>query len=560
MSSKCALYWDESYLWGIMLHDALIKQGIAVTLLRSTDIASGALMKVDVLFVPGGWASNKKKSLGSVGIEAIKNFVSDGGTYIGICGGAGFATTDGLGLLDISRKPLSERVPGLAGRVKVKLSDSELFADVQSNEFQLWWPSQFVINDPSIKVLASFDSATEACFSSDVCVGDVHDWQSLEQSYGINLDPAKMQGDPLFVQGTYGKGKVYASLLHFDAPECPNSPGVLDVLCRDLERSYAGTPIAEQKASGKPLEIMRDLHEFGERNFLWFKRGELIQWRRGIRGLEYYTLYRMVSALDKLGAELEVSTELELTTELKEFADDAKALLGRENLALKRGESITFRDTSEQEIKNLRAGLFSESKSYGGRFKALLDKVDSALFDALNRPSEVLEPGLVHLYTGQGKGKTTAAVGLALRAGSRGLRVLFAQFMKRTEGGEPMALQNAGIDVLRFENVKSPFFNPDADLNDIALEGRAALKKLSAIMMRYDLVVIDEFVRLFRADLLDVQEAVKFIESRPGHVVLALTGRGAQQEIIDAADLVSNIEAVKHPYDAGIGARLGIEF
>ncbi|MFC1769998.1 cob(I)yrinic acid a,c-diamide adenosyltransferase, partial [Nitrospirota bacterium] len=326
-------------------------------------------------------------------------------------------------------------------------------------------------------------------------------------------------------------------------------------LCCDLNiEKPGGTAVLPRKVGGKSLEVMVRLHEFGKRNFLWFERGELIQWRRGIRGLEYFTLFSLVSRLDQFAADPEISSELEA------FSDDAMKLLMRENMALRRGESITFRDTQDEEIKKLRAGLFSESKSYGGRFKLLLDKVDAILYESMNRLVEPLEPGLVHLYTGEGKGKTTASVGLALRAQSRGLRVLFAQFMKRTEGGEPDALQDTGVDVIRFEKVRSPFFNPDADLKEIAREGRTALKQLSAMMINYDLIVLDEFVRLFRADLLDVNEAILFIESRPEHAVLVLTGRGAQQEIIDAADLVTNMQAVKHPYDNGVTARLGIEY
>ena len=90
MSEKrVALLWDESFLWGLMAYKALKNASLPFELIRAEDIRNGCLDKYAVLFVPGGWASNKLKALGDRGIGAIRNFVREGGNYLGFCGGAG---------------------------------------------------------------------------------------------------------------------------------------------------------------------------------------------------------------------------------------------------------------------------------------------------------------------------------------------------------------------------------------------------------------------------------------------------------------------------------------
>lgn len=171
-----------------------------------------------------------------------------------------------------------------------------------------------------------------------------------------------------------------------------------------------------------------------------------------------------------------------------------------------------------------------------------------------------MDKGLLQVYTGEGKGKTTAAVGLALRAQSQGLRVIFAQFMKPPTGGEPDALASAGVYVMRFSEVKSPLFNKDIPLEDIRKAAISALDKLSVLMHEYDLVVLDEFIHLIRPGLLGDDEARQFLAARPEGVEVVLTGRGAPEWIMAMADLVTEMRQVKHPADKGVQARKGIEF
>lgn len=171
------------------------------------------------------------------------------------------------------------------------------------------------------------------------------------------------------------------------------------------------------------------------------------------------------------------------------------------------------------------------------------------------------ELGLVHVYTGNGKGKTTAAFGLAFRAAGRGLRVLVLQFLKPSDGyGEQLAcgrfpnieLHSLGLDHFVGKNPKE---------EDIAA-ARDALHKASELMasQMYDIVVLDEAVNAVRLNLITDTELIDMLKGRPEHVEVILTGRGMTPKLEEYADLVTEMLLVKHPFDKGIQARAGIEF
>jgi cob(I)alamin adenosyltransferase len=168
--------------------------------------------------------------------------------------------------------------------------------------------------------------------------------------------------------------------------------------------------------------------------------------------------------------------------------------------------------------------------------------------------------GLLQVYTGPGKGKTTAAVGLAVRALSRGLNVLFAQFMKPAKGGETELLEQLGARVLRFPEVSSPLFDPSIDRNTLAARASEALMKLEGAFEGNDLAVLDEFNHLLSEKLVGRPEAESLIKGRPEGLELVLTGRGAPGWLLEAADLVTEMTEIKHPRSGGGKARRGIEF
>ncbi|MDA8174430.1 MAG: hypothetical protein M0018_07565 [Nitrospiraceae bacterium] len=389
-SKGAAFLWDESFLWGLVAFRALNANGLKFKLLRCDDIKQGALAGYNLLFVPGGWASNKLKALGPEGAQAVREFVKGGGSYFGICGGAGLATGEGLGLLPIGRRPLKERVPSLSGRVRARLASHQIWGgkEKQHAKFHIWWPSQFVVNGKNIRILAEFEGATEDTFSSDIKPVDVKDWAPFEQSYGLNLDPARMHGDPLVVEGRYGRGNVLASLIHFDTPDDASGQAVLGNIWRYMGGTASGaTAETETPRAGRQcaalLGPIEELMAFGLENSLWSPRGWTIQWRRGVRGLEYATLYEMAKELAAMTKDVSDARLDELSQRLGMFCRKAKTLLTMEKAALSSGEALSFSRASSPEMKELREELFSSSKSHGGEFKRVLDLADSLLYEKL---------------------------------------------------------------------------------------------------------------------------------------------------------------------------------
>ncbi len=411
-ASEAVLLWDESFLWGIMALRALREAGLSFEVITAQEIRAGGLRGRRLLFVPGGWASNKLKALGEGGAEEIRRFVSEGGGYLGFCGGAGLATQDGLGLLTVKRKPTKERVPSFSGRIQLSRSDHPLWDGLRSSPFvahssqafHAWWPSQFLIDDPAVRTLATYGEALPDAFSSDLNVGDVArsgGWRPLEELYGINLDPGRLRGEPAVVEASYGKGRVMASLIHFDTPDDLNGSIVLKNLWRYLgvqkaeergRNAEAGT--GEEEDRWVEAEIIAEMQAavsgmiaVGLRNFLWFWRNPmLLQWRRGVRGLEYCTLYGMVRELSAVIGQRSAALDAErlgaVRDKLLDFTEKAERLLVRERLELQRAH-ITYERCEDAEIQTMRSELFSSSKSYGGEFKVLLDELDALLLPIL---------------------------------------------------------------------------------------------------------------------------------------------------------------------------------
>lgn len=174
-----------------------------------------------------------------------------------------------------------------------------------------------------------------------------------------------------------------------------------------------------------------------------------------------------------------------------------------------------------------------------------------------------MSTGLIHIYTGDGKGKTTAAVGMAVRAKSRGLRVLFVQFFKETDSGsETTMLDSINIKTVNYSDVKSPFFNQDMDKSVIRKNALMALSQLKKILSNdnFDLIVLDEFICLISEGIITDDEAITFFRGKPKNIEIILTGKGATERMIEIADYVTFMKNIKHPYDKKMSARKGIEF
>ena len=175
-----------------------------------------------------------------------------------------------------------------------------------------------------------------------------------------------------------------------------------------------------------------------------------------------------------------------------------------------------------------------------------------------------MEQGMLHIYCGDGKGKTTAAVGLAVRAAGCGKKVLFARFLKNEDSGELRVLDAVPeIEVLHLERSYG-FFRTlteqeQKDARDMYRELWECIREKTA-EGGYDLAVIDEFMAAFRYGLIDRVEAFEFLRERPEGLEIVLTGRDPDPELTELADYVSEIHKVKHPFDRGILARKGIEY
>ncbi|NIA10544.1 MAG: cob(I)yrinic acid a,c-diamide adenosyltransferase [Nitrospiraceae bacterium] len=168
--------------------------------------------------------------------------------------------------------------------------------------------------------------------------------------------------------------------------------------------------------------------------------------------------------------------------------------------------------------------------------------------------------GFVHIYTGNGKGKTTAALGLSLRAIGAGWMVLFAQFLKRGEYSEIKALRRFGDQVKICQYGSGEFVRGRPSEKEVAL-AQAGLRDIKEAIKKgkYDLVVLDEIDVAMHFGLIPVEDVIALLERRPPDLELVLTGRWAPKEIIECADLVTEMRMIKHYFSKDVLARTGIE-
>lgn len=173
-----------------------------------------------------------------------------------------------------------------------------------------------------------------------------------------------------------------------------------------------------------------------------------------------------------------------------------------------------------------------------------------------------LDRGLIQVYTGEGKGKTTAALGLALRAAGQGLCVHIVQFMKGgLDYGELAALQHQPNISLRQFGRASFVDRQHLDPEDVRLAQEAWQHSLDALRGgAYDVVVLDELNVALDYGLLSLPQVLELLDAKPEQVELILTGRNAHPDVVQRADLVTEMLAIKHPFSRGVEARKGIEY
>jgi cob(I)alamin adenosyltransferase len=170
-----------------------------------------------------------------------------------------------------------------------------------------------------------------------------------------------------------------------------------------------------------------------------------------------------------------------------------------------------------------------------------------------------LKKGLVQLYTGNGKGKTTAGLGQAIRASGQGLRVGIIQFFKGRCSGEQRMAKRLNLKIYSFCPVHPAL---GGERKKAKRECREGLRFAQEIIQskKYDLIILDEINIATRDRLVEVNDVLTLIKKKPKKVELILTGRGASKKIIASSDLVTEMRKIKHPYQKGVRAKRGIEY
>ncbi|MBW1976236.1 MAG: hypothetical protein JRI45_11870 [Deltaproteobacteria bacterium] len=416
-----AVFWDQSLLWGLLVYDALCELEVPFQLLTSEDIKNGELFLYDLLLVPGGWSVHKTKNLGKEGERVIREFLSNGGIYIGFCGGAGMAITGrgSLNIVPVERLPLKERLPSASGKVIIKKTKEHPFWQNGHETLQtsVWWPAQFLIRPQKspVTIIAKYHSTSEGFWTSDIPYDKSYrdHIKHLEPFYGINLDPEKyLVGRPAIIEYRYNKGKLFLSYPHLETPGDRKSR----LFLKHLIEIYSDTTLVKKnqrhrgsrkigscfpskkhlQAGRKILEKVDHLIEFGKQHLLWFWRLPwLLGWKRGVRGLEYSMLYTCVSFLceglsllaanshpNRTAKDVWSDRLLYLDKMISEFCSQARHLLFYERLATTK-RIFSKLDTINREIEPLRKRLFGTSMNHGGMCKEIFDVLDKLLLDTI---------------------------------------------------------------------------------------------------------------------------------------------------------------------------------
>ncbi len=403
-AGRARMLWDASHFWGSMALGVLDELGFPVDVVSAAEIAEGALEGAGLLFVPGGWAHEKSRALGERGREAIRRFVREGGSYLGFCGGAGLAldVKDGLSLIPAARKETKDRNPNFSGRIRLKplRNTHPLWMGLPRRPaFHAWWPSQFKIADRSkVRILAEYDAPEDDFFAADLKAGDVAEWTQWENRYGINLDPARLMGEPAVVEGRFGKGRVVLSYVHFETPGDPAGYRALFNLWQHLIAT-SGTdaqpvrgvtrPILSP-ASVKTLRAMSDevfgLIELGRRAFLWnWRLPWMLNWKRGSKGFEFLTVYTLLRQLANLAPMFQGEGAKKFDPALEEAVKALKTairsfVLRSRRLIMEERYTSTSGKHAGRPVRALRLELFGDSHLYGGEFRNVLTRADAVLF------------------------------------------------------------------------------------------------------------------------------------------------------------------------------------
>ncbi len=406
--SNIYILWDASHIWGLLAWHAARSLRLPYRLVRGQEIAQGLLSgkQQSMLLVPGGNARMKSVALGVQGMQAIRDHVARGGTYMGFCGGAGLGLSgkEGLGLCPWGRAPFTDRMQHfVSGHIRTRvhaghpLVPAELGHEVS---VPIWWPGRFAPEHTGkVDVLATYATPCDDFWVADLPLdtlppGTFAEWEAL---YGITLRPAFLEGQPCMLAGNYGKGQYLLSYTHLETPDSPAANAWLIHLLKHLAGVTVDTDfIAPWLLEDQPVvwqdsdlvqarSILDDIVAIGRNHCLFFKRNTwLIGWRAGIPGANLNNLYASIvtavaNAPTPACTEYWNSIRGNFLRKLNLFHEGVKGYLLAERLAMTL--SKTFPETvSRESLRNQRTALFGPPMASGGLYQELTEILDCLLF------------------------------------------------------------------------------------------------------------------------------------------------------------------------------------
>ena len=383
--ARLRLFWDGCGYWGLMAWEAARARGYELLPINAEQIKAGELAGADLLVAPGGWPWVKYRALGPEGSRAVNEFVSQGGAYLGFCGGAGIAldVPQGMGLMRLERDTGRGRVPALSGPIRVRPAPGEqehpLWRGIEAPAvFHVWWPGQFALpGDESIHTVAVYGRPAPGLCSSDLRLDAVEPQRlaDLEAEYGMPLDPGVLAGRPCVLESHLGRGRVVLSYLHLDTPGDAAGGKALGNLLADLSGITAGEVVRAEpdETDWEPARQARELWELGRDLGLWRAREiGLPLWQRGARGLEVFSLARLCAAVGQYGAEAgDLRAELEQS--LAPLWEQGPAVLEAQ------AERLAGREPAPAAVMTEQA-WFPAPRRHGGDLAPALAALERALF------------------------------------------------------------------------------------------------------------------------------------------------------------------------------------
>lgn len=317
------ILWDASHLWGYLFLHAVQSAQLPFRLLKASEIAQAGLSG-KVLVAPGGSARRKAAGLGPVGQGVVRRFVAQGGHYLGFCGGAGLALSEGLGLCPWGRAGMADRLQHLvSGHVECELASGHRLvpAGMEQALLPVWWPARFQESNEGsgagVEVLARYRAPGPDLYVADLPFARLPPAVRTEWSvlYGVTLRPSLLDNQPCVIAGRYERGDWVLSYSHMETPGFASGSGASAAnrwLFHVLGEWGVGAPaddaVPEWNPGDGPVrwedpillsarQGLAGLFELAEALALLFTRASWLRgWRAGVPGAQFNALYAALGA------------------------------------------------------------------------------------------------------------------------------------------------------------------------------------------------------------------------------------------------------------------------